>query len=142
MHRTLRRHGATLVLLVLSLSYATLGISRVLTAQDRNITAEVNAAAGADTDHGAFEYFSFMRTDKYSHFEKTMLWIVLGTAVAALVYSFLLVGQVMRADTGTPKMKVVADATRQGANAYLGATVQAHHAADRAHHGGSLLHDG
>src|SRR5262249_37762137 len=42
-----------------------------------------------------------------------------GTAVAALLYSFMLVGQVMRADTGTAKMKVVADATRQGANAYL-----------------------
>ncbi len=123
MHRTLRRHGATLVLLVMCVSYAVLGISSVLRAQEKraqeNIAAEVNAAAGADTDHGAFEYFSFMRTDKYSHFEKTMLWIVLGTAVAALVYSFMLVGQVMRADTGTAKMKVVADATRQGANAYL-----------------------
>ncbi|HLG43344.1 MAG TPA: sodium-translocating pyrophosphatase [Planctomycetota bacterium] len=41
------------------------------------------------------------------------------TALAALAYAWMLVGQVKRAGTGTDKMKAVADATREGANAYL-----------------------
>jgi K(+)-stimulated pyrophosphate-energized sodium pump len=66
-----------------------------------------------------FHPFGFMTSKHYDAFEKTMLWVVLITALAALGYAYMLVGQVMRADTGTAKMKVVADATRDGANGYL-----------------------
>ncbi|HEY3227503.1 MAG TPA: sodium-translocating pyrophosphatase, partial [Planctomycetota bacterium] len=60
-----------------------------------------------------------MSSDHYDGFERTMLWVVFFTALAALVYAWMLVGQVKRADTGTDKMKFVADATREGANAYM-----------------------
>jgi len=64
-------------------------------------------------------FFEFMTSASYDGFEKTMLWVVFFTALAALAYAYMLVGQVMRADTGTDKMKFVADATREGANAYM-----------------------
>ena len=51
--------------------------------------------------------------------EKVALWIVLGVAIAGLVYAGMLVGQVVGADQGTEKMRTVANAIRQGANAYL-----------------------
>ena len=41
-------------------------------------------------------------------------------AVAGLVYAGMLVGQVLGADQGTEKMRTVARAIREGANAYLG----------------------
>ncbi len=69
--------------------------------------------------HEEFRFFSFMTSDAYNTLERTMLWVVFLTALAALGYAWLLVGQVKRADTGTPKMKIVADATRDGANGYL-----------------------
>jgi K(+)-stimulated pyrophosphate-energized sodium pump len=77
------------------------------------------AQAQAQPGHEEFRYFSFMTSDHYNAFERTMLWVVLLTALAALGYAWLLVGQVRRAETGTAKMKVVADATRDGANGYL-----------------------
>jgi K(+)-stimulated pyrophosphate-energized sodium pump len=111
---------ATLFLALACLAYGSIGITRIVTAQPhKDLNSEITAAAGDAGEHEPFEYFSFMKGEHYSGFEKTMLWIVLATAVAALIYSVLLVGQVMRADTGTAKMKVVADATREGANAYL-----------------------
>jgi K(+)-stimulated pyrophosphate-energized sodium pump len=66
-----------------------------------------------------FQFFSFMTSDRYDTFEKVMLWVILATAIAALAYAGMLVGQVKNAPTGTAKMKKVADATREGANAYL-----------------------
>ncbi|HEU4338536.1 MAG TPA: sodium/proton-translocating pyrophosphatase [Planctomycetota bacterium] len=60
-----------------------------------------------------------MTSPHYDALERTMLWLVFLTALAALVYAWMLVGQVKRADTGTDKMKFVADATREGANAYM-----------------------
>ncbi|HWA99823.1 MAG TPA: sodium-translocating pyrophosphatase, partial [Pirellulales bacterium] len=120
MLRTLRRRATTLLLVLACTTYAAIGVTRIVTAQPASsIEAETHAAAG-DTDHNQpFEYFSFMKSERSSSFEKTMLWIVLATAIAALVYAGMLVGQVMRADTGTPKMQQVANATREGANAYL-----------------------
>ncbi len=47
------------------------------------------------------------------------LWVVLGVAVAGLLYASMLVGQVLGADQGTEKMRSVAKAIRMGANAYL-----------------------
>ena len=45
--------------------------------------------------------------------------MVLGMALAGLVYAGWLVGQVIGADEGTPRMREVGAAIRQGANAYL-----------------------
>ena len=53
------------------------------------------AVTAVQEKHEAFQFFSFMTSDHYDAFEKTMLWIVLGTALAALLYAWLLVGQVI-----------------------------------------------
>jgi len=55
-----------------------------------------------------------------SRFEMISLWVVLGIAVLGLLYALLLRQQVMRFDTGTSGMRLVWDAIREGANAYLG----------------------
>ena len=53
--------------------------------------------------------------------ERIALFAVLGVAVLGLLYAGMLVGQVLRADQGTPKMQEIAAAVREGANAYLAA---------------------
>jgi len=56
---------------------------------------------------------------KYATGEKVGLILTLLIAVAGLAYAGMLVGQVLGADQGTPKMREVADAVREGAWAYL-----------------------
>jgi len=81
------------------------------------LLAEGNAASGhAETK---FEYFSFMTSPHYASYERVALWVVFCTAIAALVYAGLLVGQIYAADKGTPRMQEIAAAVREGANAYL-----------------------
>ncbi|MBI2192867.1 MAG: sodium-translocating pyrophosphatase [Planctomycetes bacterium] len=106
----IRRHRRWAVPVFLLAALTTFGVAGAL-----RILAE-DASGHAEKP---FEYFSFLTSDSYDAFEKTMLWVVLAIAVAALVYARMLVGQVKNADTGTDKMKRVAEATRQGANAYL-----------------------
>ena len=67
-----------------------------------------------------FRFFSFQTDPNYQLGERIGLWVVLGVAVAGLLYAGMLVGQVVGADQGTEKMREVAAAIRQGANAYLG----------------------
>ncbi len=55
-----------------------------------------------------------------SSFEIVSLWVVLGIAVLGLLYALLLRRQVLKFDTGTSQMKLVWDAIREGADAYLG----------------------
>ncbi|HOW28111.1 MAG TPA: sodium-translocating pyrophosphatase [Elusimicrobiota bacterium] len=66
-----------------------------------------------------FQFFSFLTSPHYATYEKVALWVVLGVAIAGLLYALSLVKQVYGADTGTAKMQSVADAIREGANAYL-----------------------
>jgi K(+)-stimulated pyrophosphate-energized sodium pump len=54
-----------------------------------------------------------------SLFEMTALYIVVGVAVAALIYAVLLARQVLRESTGSGKVKDVWGGIRAGANAYL-----------------------
>ncbi len=67
----------------------------------------------------SFRYFAFLTSDSFSSAERIALWVVLGVALCGLLYAFLLMRQVLSADQGTPKMKAIADAVREGANAYL-----------------------
>ncbi len=53
-------------------------------------------------------------------FEVMSIWIVLGIAMLGLAYAMLLRSQILRMDTGTPKMLEVWNAIRLGADAYLG----------------------
>ncbi|MFO0955871.1 MAG: sodium/proton-translocating pyrophosphatase [Isosphaeraceae bacterium] len=75
------------------------------------------AAAPAAAEE--FRYFNFLSDPSYPVGEKVALWVVLLVAVAGLGYAAALVGQVLGADQGTEKMKAVARAIREGANAYL-----------------------
>ena len=58
---------------------------------------------------------------KYTKMEQVGLWVVLIIAVLGLLYAGMLVGQVKKADQGTPRMQEIAAAVREGADAYLSA---------------------
>lgn len=52
-------------------------------------------------------------------FEQSAIWCVLGVALLGLWYAVFLRKQIMREDAGTPKMKEVWTAIKDGADAYL-----------------------
>jgi K(+)-stimulated pyrophosphate-energized sodium pump len=55
----------------------------------------------------------------FGSFEKTMLWLILGVSLLALVFAYYLVREVLAAPEGTEKMKGIARAIQLGAKAYL-----------------------
>src|SRR5262249_883677 len=86
----------------------------------------VMGAMGADpvgasaTGHaGVWHPFSFWTSDQYSAFEKVALLANVVIALAGLGYALLLVGEVYGASKGTSRMEEIAQAVREGANAYL-----------------------
>jgi K(+)-stimulated pyrophosphate-energized sodium pump len=66
-----------------------------------------------------WEPFGFLTSGSYGFGEKLGLLGCLAVAVGGLVYAARLMRQVYAADTGTPAMQKVAQAVREGANAYL-----------------------
>ncbi|HMB05395.1 MAG TPA: sodium/proton-translocating pyrophosphatase, partial [Isosphaeraceae bacterium] len=110
---------------VVTIVFATLATPGRLLAQGPAAPpTKPEAVAKANTAHpGAagegFRFFEFMTDRKYDNMERLALWVVLGVAVAGLVYAGMLVGQVLGADQGTEKMRDIGAAIRQGANAYL-----------------------
>ena len=64
-----------------------------------------------------FEWFTPLLAFPWG--ERIALLLVLGVAVAGLLYAGMLVKQVREADQGTPKMQEIAAAVREGADAYL-----------------------
>jgi K(+)-stimulated pyrophosphate-energized sodium pump len=79
------------------------------------------AHAAAGHAEGVFQFFAPFRSAEFGTFERVCLMVVLGIAIAGLGYAWMLVGQVKKADQGTPKMQEIASAVREGANAYLAA---------------------
>jgi len=79
------------------------------------------ATAAAGHAEGGFQFFAPFRSAEFGTFERVCLMVVLGIALAGLAYAWMLVGQVEKADKGTPKMQEIAAAVREGANAYLAA---------------------
>jgi K(+)-stimulated pyrophosphate-energized sodium pump len=77
------------------------------------------AARRARTAEAPFQWFAFLSDPAYDLPEQIALWMVLLVAIAGLLYAGWLVGQVIGADEGTPRMREVGAAIRQGANAYL-----------------------
>ncbi len=77
--------------------------------------------SGTSSSPEGFRPFSFMTDPRFSGLERIALFVVLAIAVAGLLYAFVLSRQVRRADQGTKKMQEIAQAVREGANAYLGA---------------------
>src|SRR6202453_2885717 len=47
------------------------------------------------------------------------LWVALGVGALALVAALLLARAVIASDTGTPEMRAISDAIREGAEAFL-----------------------
>jgi K(+)-stimulated pyrophosphate-energized sodium pump len=56
---------------------------------------------------------------RYAWYEKVALIANVFVAIAGLVYALMLVGEVKNAEQGTPRMQEIAQAVREGANAYL-----------------------
>src|SRR5262245_35547829 len=83
--------------------FAVLAIPPGLRAQE----AAAAPPAAAQTEGGKFTYFNFLNDSHYDSIERGALWVVLGVAVAGLIYAGLLVGQVLGADQGTEKMRTV-----------------------------------
>ena len=63
--------------------------------------------------------FEPLISGKYASYEKIALVTNVFIALAGLAYALLLVKQVKEADSGTAKMQEIAQAIREGANAYL-----------------------
>jgi K(+)-stimulated pyrophosphate-energized sodium pump len=82
---------------------------------------DTSKVATVVTEPHHFHPFSLFSDPKYSPMEIYALLSVLGIAIAGLLYALLLARQVSAADSGTDKMKEIAAAVREGANAYLGA---------------------
>src|SRR5262245_34743747 len=59
--------------------------------------------------------FSFMTDDSFDWVERTLLLMNVVIAIAGLLYARMLVGEVYRADTGTPRMQEITRAVREGA---------------------------
>ena len=78
----------------------------------------VNSSAAPEASSG-IQLWEPLTSSKYSSIEKTLLLVNVGVALAGLLYAFLLVGQVKKADQGTPRMQEIAHAVREGADAYL-----------------------
>jgi len=55
----------------------------------------------------------------FGSFEDRALWVILVISLAALVFAYYLVREVLAASEGTPKMKEIAKAIQEGASAYL-----------------------
>lgn len=87
-------------------------------------TQEPAAAEGASSSGGGIWaggvlLWEPLLGEKFSTIEKVALVTNVVIALAGLAYALMLVGQVMKADNGTKKMQEIAQAVREGANAYL-----------------------
>jgi len=83
--------------------------------------AELSAGTAAPPAERVFKFFALFSDPRYTHLEIFALLTVLCIAIAGLLYALLLVKQVKNADQGTPRMKQIAAAVREGADAYLAA---------------------
>ena len=129
--RIFRKTGRLFIGLALLVFVATAGISAWAQGTPAPAAGAAAAAATVRTElpavkeaaHASFKYFSFLDTtdpnNKFNNGERVALFGCLAVALMALAYAGMLVKQVTGADKGTKKMQEIADAVREGANAYL-----------------------
>jgi K(+)-stimulated pyrophosphate-energized sodium pump len=102
-----------------------LALMMVLFAAAYIIQPGYGQTAGGGSQHvsgtSSFHFFSLFSDPKYNRMEEIGLLAVMGVAVIGLLYAFLLMRQVKRADKGTKRMQEIAAAIREGSDAYLGA---------------------
>jgi K(+)-stimulated pyrophosphate-energized sodium pump len=78
------------------------------------------ATLGAATPvHETVRLWEPLTSDRYASYEKIALLANVAVAIAGLVYALMLVGQVKNAPQGTARMQEIAQAVREGADAYL-----------------------
>ena len=144
---TWRRFGRvpTIGLVVLCLSF--LGGGVWLTINDRAVAASADNSSKSEvakSNEGGEEVAKFVWCEpltnvaKYDDMERYSLFAVLGVAIAGLLYAGMLVGQVTKADKGTPRMQFIAKAVRRRGQCLPESPVQQDRAADRCHHHSAL----
>ncbi|HWB12918.1 MAG TPA: sodium-translocating pyrophosphatase [Pirellulales bacterium] len=79
----------------------------------------MSALGATETEHESIQLGEPLLSDRYQLYEKIALLANVGVAIAGLAYALMLVGQVKNAPQGTPRMQEIAQAVREGANAYL-----------------------
>ncbi|MGH7192788.1 MAG: sodium/proton-translocating pyrophosphatase, partial [Candidatus Saccharimonadales bacterium] len=114
MKRIQRRRAGVAVLAFLAL--ATLGGAGWLQVGGHQVLATIGATDPATHDITLWEP---LFSDKYETYEKVALGANVLVAIAGLIYALMLVGQVKNATQGTPRMQEIAQAVREGADAYL-----------------------
>ena len=99
-------------------------ITTVANTNNANPAAKAAAAANAAANE-PFQWFSPFTaknpdgTSRYELYEQIALAANVLIALAGLAYALMLVGYVKRADKGTVRMQEIAQAVREGADAYL-----------------------
>ena len=78
-----------------------------------------STAGSAAADSEGWHAWAFWSDASYTTVEKIALILNVLIAIAGLVYAWMLVKEVYGADTGTNRMKEIALAVREGADAYL-----------------------
>jgi K(+)-stimulated pyrophosphate-energized sodium pump len=81
--------------------------------------AQIAAAGEKMAEAAKVTLFEPLVSSKYAIYEKIALVTNLFIALAGLGYALMLVKQIKTADQGTKKMQEIAQAVREGANAYL-----------------------
>ena len=110
--RRVRRRWSTPTLVLICAAFA---LGAFFIPGSSTPAADTTVIASAET----IVPFSLFTDPKYTTLEKASLLVVLGIAIAGLLYAWMLVRQVKAADHGTPRMQEIAAAVREGANAYL-----------------------
>ena len=98
------------------LALATLGGAGWLQIGGHEVLATIGATEPAE--HGVTLWEPLV-SDKYETYEKVALFANVLVAIAGLLYALMLVGQVKNAPQGTARMQEIAQAVREGADAYL-----------------------
>lgn len=83
--------------------------------------AAAAVAAPAADAAAPLQWFEPFTSPKFSAMERVGLMVILFIALLGLAYAWMLAKQVLAADSGTPKMREIARAVREGADAYLAA---------------------
>jgi len=81
--------------------------------------AQIAAAGEKVAEAAKVTLFEPLFSSKYAWYERIALIMNVVIAAAGLAYALMLVKQVKEADQGTKKMQEIAQAVREGANAYL-----------------------
>jgi len=115
-----KKQGQGLVLIVSMLVLLLGGAAWLFAGGDASEATAASAGAHAEAATGkTISLFDPLLSDRFATYEKVALVANVFIALAGLTYALLLVGQVRSAEQGTERMKEIARAVREGANAYL-----------------------